>query len=508
MDSDLSEQKVSHNDAAQGSPVPDAVLHSFAQFLRDSSADVPQFIGGIGGFQVLFNVLVADPEDGIVRAVVDKVCTSPHGHTLLSSAELQQNLLLGLSHPKEEIRIVTLKALGHLLSSVEGVKYLLSPTMFGALVQLLVDPSSGVAEEAARFIAILCSSSAGAALFFSPETTQKLEGARKDLVVGFRLITLAIEIASSSSPSTDLFRSSVYAQELLSFIGKSDDVMIQLNALEAISRFLSQEFTFTIANEASVVRRICDLLSSDDPVLVVSALSFIEDLTKASKKFSDDRWIQEDELHKKFLELIDSSDERILASCISAICALSGTPRGLQFCAHSTSPRQPGLLLQLPEHLFNSSDLVKMAVLHGLSNFFGHGLEQGVKEPQGLRDVQISVCGALSERYFDRLQQFLQEPFEEQRLVCFRLIAALAKHSFGLEAVCSRGGLLEFLLNRKTETTKTGMEWKFEIVKTIFHSSSFASVSIHASYKQRLEEYAKQGPFYVKREAAVLTESM
>lgn len=66
-------------------------------------------------------------------------------------------------------------------------------------------------------------------------------------------------------------------------------------------------------------------------------------------------------------------------------------------------------------------------------------------------------------------------------------------------------GFLEYLLDRKTETDKTGKELKYEFIAELVHSP-FSKEVFDKPIHLRLREYEREGPFYVQAEAAVAFE--
>lgn len=62
-------------------------------------------------------------------------------------------------------------------------------------------------------------------------------------------------------------------------------------------------------------------------------------------------------------------------------------------------------------------------------------------------------------------------------------------------------GLIEFLLNRNIELTKDCKEMKYEIVKALATSTTIDQPTL-----SRLQEFVKEGPFYVEAVAEIAFE--
>ena len=66
-------------------------------------------------------------------------------------------------------------------------------------------------------------------------------------------------------------------------------------------------------------------------------------------------------------------------------------------------------------------------------------------------------------------------------------------------------GFLEYLLDRTTETDKAGKEHKYEFIVELVRSP-FSKKVFEKPFYLRLREYEREGPFYVKAQAAVAFE--
>jgi len=136
---------------------------------------------------------------------------------------------------------------------------------------------------------------------------------------------------------------------------------------------------------------------------------------------------------------------------------------------------------------------------------------------QSSSEPPADLC-ALTEDWFGRLTQstneslsvvlhIAQQPFGELRLPALRLVNVLAVLPWAQQLLIAHPGFLEYLLDRSTERgERAGLEAKYNIVTTLLASETTAA-SVAAELYQRLREYAREGPFYVRLEAQVAFES-
>ena len=111
----------------------------------------------------------------------------------------------------------------------------------------------------------------------------------------------------------------------------------------------------------------------------------------------------------------------------------------------------------------------------------------------------------------DVLHSILVTPFESHRYAAYELLAAVASlPSVSLLRAVTAPGWVEWLLDRKTEVELEGMRKKYEVLRAISRNGVARSGSVgvgggvNGAVMQQVDEYVRQGPVYVAREAAVM----
>lgn len=124
-------------------------------------------------------------------------------------------------------------------------------------------------------------------------------------------------------------------------------------------------------------------------------------------------------------------------------------------------------------------------------------------EAQTLRDIftRISVHPPPQQLFF----QYLNYHLVELRYAIFALIKAVVKHTWGLTEILAFPGMADYLLNRATERTKLGKEWKYSIIEAIVQQPSAKEIA-GTEYCTRFLTYLKQGIFFIAAENAVQVE--
>ena len=99
-----------------------------------------------------------------------------------------------------------------------------------------------------------------------------------------------------------------------------------------------------------------------------------------------------------------------------------------------------------------------------------------------------------------------EQPFKDIRSALFRVMDAMATQGWAQAQFRDHPTFCEFLLNRSTETTKSGKEGKYTIVRTLVESPTAMEV-MGRVYYVKLKEYAKEGPFFLQVQSAVAMDS-
>lgn len=105
------------------------------------------------------------------------------------------------------------------------------------------------------------------------------------------------------------------------------------------------------------------------------------------------------------------------------------------------------------------------------------------------------------ENPMDLIVKYANNPFSELRTSGLGILKAISVHNWGQEEIKQFPGLIEFLLDRNIEHIKESKEIKYEIVKILSNSIVFDHLTLN-----RLQQFVKEGPFYVETVTEVAIE--
>lgn len=88
-------------------------------------------------------------------------------------------------------------------------------------------------------------------------------------------------------------------------------------------------------------------------------------------------------------------------------------------------------------------------------------------------------------------------PYPVSRFGALRFILSLAAHEWGVSLLAGQGNFLTFILDRKTETSKDGVDLKYAIVSALVKNPA-AAVVFSAAQVADLKRYVEEGAYYSK----------
>lgn len=138
----------------------------------------------------------------------------------------------------------------------------------------------------------------------------------------------------------------------------------------------------------------------------------------------------------------------------------------------------------------------RVRVLHTFSVFFScsEECEGGWSSEQWFHHLHTNPLSVV--------MSILKQPFDDLCTGGLQFLRALAPHEWGQKEMSRHPGLLEYLLDRRVNLSKTGKELKFDIVHTLVGSSTTETLFGSPNFL-KLRKYDREGPFFVTGEQAV-----
>jgi len=276
-----------------------------------------------------------------------------------------------------------------------------------------------------------------------------------------------------------------------------------LNNLELLAKLSCTVRGFLFVARHKLFTSLYELLrTKNDPLLIYGILGALSKIVVQSKKCPElIEHLQTEFFSVPFLKVIatflDGEQLAIKETCFATIREITETEIGIS----NIYSQVPEVIAIFAEYASKNTygQQVKSVSLH----IFGTILHTRISDPQLDSKIHQSILQLAYNQYdhpVKLLLAYAKNPVEEIRFAAYHVIQMLCLHAWGVNMLLEHHGFLEFLLTRQNEASKTGKEWKFAIVKTLYEQKN---VQLQQEQMKRLHFYLINGPFYVSAEAAV-----
>lgn len=252
----------------QSSPDPVDVLNKILDLVSmpDASEVVQRNAKSIP-LELMFGLLNSTQEEQIVVCcnTLDKIFSYLPAEVF---REYGKFLELGLQHLSVPVKLLTLKFIDRCAREDSLHNFVLSPTMFHLVVQLLGHPDVDCAMTTGRVIQKLAINSESLDVMFA-QRKGSLVGDLEQILLGdatirFRVYELMYNIAINSGQKFSLVASTGIFLKLIKELDQ-DDVLVQLNCLEMLTTFLQNHDGVEYLEQQEVLKKLHILLSTIGP---------------------------------------------------------------------------------------------------------------------------------------------------------------------------------------------------------------------------------------------------
>ena len=211
------------------------------------------------------------------------------------------------------------------------------------------------------------------------------------------------------------------------------------------------------------------------------------------------------------LKYVDSSRDTDRLSAMQAICSFAGaSSEGLRLVIEDP------VLLRTWLDIRAMTTEMKAASLRSIARVLKD--QPGKEVGEADRAVSLDLKRLLFTRLGEMnnatttmvfLMNHLRQPIPTTRHAVFDIMTGVASQptGWGLRLLWGFSGFREFILDRRTETSKEGKEWKFAIIESTMQCDSKSIMG--EDFLEELQDYLRKGPFYAPRvEAEVDTGEM
>ncbi|CAL4100097.1 unnamed protein product, partial [Meganyctiphanes norvegica] len=408
----------------------------------------------------------------------------------------------GMRHPNEKVRVLIMK---QILSSVEGedgmTEVCQNVPLLLSIIAALGDSSLGVVKYTNKALVRVSSSGRTGlnAVFSSEGITVMQEAMSKSDSCRFNVYEFVVSVCLVGDEALGVVSNCGLLERLVAEVTVTGDILTQLNALELLVPLATSPSGLRLLNEGGVIAKLQYLLSlaETDPMatmLLPGLIKFFGNLGNCSPS----------QLYEEYGSVLlmvlrlasgrlDLNDPGLHLTAIDTIAYIGETPQG-KFTLGKCKTELDEVLDAIGTRIRTAPTDQRVSVLEALSRLFYLPVESQTDDLVGLTEIWWSSVGGVS---MEKIIAVSRQPFPELHCAALTFINVLASLPWGQRLINAEPGLVEYILDRSSESDKEGKELKHLIVTTLIHSP-YSETILGEDYMKKLTKFYNEGPFYVE----------
>ncbi|GAB2284496.1 hypothetical protein Dimus_018950 [Dionaea muscipula] len=495
-----------------------------------NEASVRELLGQFP-LSVIINALQTNAElPGVEPALVpclERIFKTKYGASLIP--HYMPFLQVGLRAESQIVRCLACKTVSCLFenlddNSVSPAQLVTAYDIYPMLLDCLLNGNELVAAAALNAIMNFASSPEGIAAIFPPDSSEgtglRNLASQSSPLGRVRILALIVKLFSHSHAVASV----IYSSNLLSLfeteVRNTNDALVNLSVLELLYEMAEIQHSAEFLSKTTLLQLLSSIISTSGESILRSRAMMISGRILSSENtfmFVDETIVR---------TVISSIQGRLAASetadvdeCESAIEALGqigSSPKGAALVL-STSLDTTRFVIHAA---FDKQRRGKqLAALHAVGNIAGANRPENKKvlsddAEEILRRVIYEAASSSLKLTPSGLFLSVLQQESEVRLAGYSLLAVLATRSWCLIEICSRQEIINIVTDPYVESTKTGMEARYNCCQTI-HNALAVSTRLRtdpalAGISAKLQEAVKRGPYLAQKQPeatpAIMTE--
>ncbi|KAG8657943.1 uncharacterized protein LOC110611453 [Manihot esculenta] len=445
-------------------------------------------------------------------ACLERIFKTKYGASLIP--QYMSFVQLGLRAESQLVRCLACKTVACLLENINDktvspVELIIDHDIYPLLLDCLVNGNEQVASASTEAIKKLAGFAEGVEVIFPANTGDITHlrnlSARCSSLGRVRILAMVVKLFSVS----DYVASAVYNSNLLGLleaeVSNSNDTLATLNILELFYELAQVQHGTEFLSRTTLIQLLSSLISntSMDAILRSRAMMITGRLLSKENMYS----------------FIDESCVRTVISAIDRRLSLESEDPNECECAlealgqiGSSIPGAMLLLSMSPPAARHVIDAAfdrqargnQLAALHSLGNISGETRTESnillnADAEENLRRLIYETASKTSKLTPSGLFLSVLQQDSEVRLAAYRMITGLVARPWCLMEICSKQEIVNIVTDPNTETTKIGMEARYNCCKAIqkaFVSSSRLSTNpALIGIATKLQEAVSRGPY-------------
>ncbi|XP_057968399.1 uncharacterized protein LOC131157945 [Malania oleifera] len=469
---------------------------------------------------VIINALQAKADvpglENTLVACLERIFSTKYGASLIPL--YLPFVQIGLKADSQVVRYLACKIVSCLLEnwdekSVSAVKLISEYVLYPLLLDCLIDGNEQVAAASMDAIKSLAGFPEGMEIIFPANNNESTHlrnlAARCSSLGRVRVLALIVKLFSVSTSVASAIHNSNLLSLLEAEVSNTDDILVTLSVLELLYELAEIQLGSEFLSRTTFLQLLSSIISNTSNESIIRSRAMMITGRLLSK---DNIFMFVDESSVKSvisaidgrLGLLESQDTDECEFALEALGQIGTSTQGATLLLSSSTPAARFVVETAFDRKGRSRQL---AALHALANISGETRYENniVLDSNAEEILRCSIYETASKSskltpsglFLSVLQQDT-----EIRLAGYGVISGLVARPWCLMEVCSKQEIISMVTGAHTETTKIGMEARYNCCKAIhkaFTSTKLMSDPSFSGIAAKLQEAISGGPYLTRK---------
>ncbi|XP_026476286.1 26S proteasome non-ATPase regulatory subunit 5-like [Ctenocephalides felis] len=309
----------------------------------------------------------------------------------------------------------------------------------------------------------------------------------------FRVYEILIQLATKSKDNFNKIESTSFLAKMLSELDLKDE-LVQLNVIELLTQLAMSDHGFNYLENKGIFKHFAVQVENIDqnplsPLILPGLLKFFG---RVAHTRPTSMLTQYKNILSKIFDIVQNSydDETLLLVSLDTIGYLGATRDGKFALNNNVYENMVATLKKIGFYIHSGSTEIRIRALDCLKHLVEIDPSDTNNEIQSITQKWFNT---LCENPVDFIFNVCRKPFPDIKLAALGILKVIACQLWGADLIVNNPGIIEYLLDRRTENFKDGKQAKFDI---IFALNQIPDLDLEL--RQRLQLYIAEGPFYVE----------
>jgi 26S proteasome non-ATPase regulatory subunit 5 len=415
---------------------------------------------------------------------------------VLEPGEIYQRYLIEvpalMTNQNASVRLLILREFLRTASHPQKIFQLLADTtLLISLINKIGDNDLTVAECAMSIMKKLGGNPNGLHILYKGELLRTFARLLQNDTISFRVYEVIVDIAKISREALEVTAQSGFLNSLINVL-ENEDILLQLNALEILTRLALFEEGLSYLEQQEVLSKLVQKIAQANEnhlsnLLIPGLMKFFGNV---ARYWPNELFSKYPVIISALFEVIDSGDQTIIGPALDTLGYVSVSVEG-KYALQALGDAMLGALKKIAEIVQGMPTALR---IRGLNNL---ALILDVKKAE--QDNRIL---SLTKLWFDSLCDdplgmiiaICRQPFADIRQASLEVLVVISYQVWGQEYISTYPGLVEFLLDRNIESFKECKDVKYEVVKCL---SQAEQNIFDADTMRKFKQFVNEGPYFV-----------